>query len=375
MAILANSRQRVRVGSVVRIARYIEGKGTITVSPGQEIGLYDVIGRYQKSAGFTALKLANLLGVSHKSAPKFLQRKIGEKIYKGELLASKKGLFGVKNIPSPADAILEEYNLKTGELRLKYFSKQDSLISGVYGIVEDVDKNIGKIIIKTSGTEVFGIYGCGRERYGILNVLKGEDNLMTKLQITTVMKDQIVVAGAFVHKEAIQKAVGFGIGAIIAGGFGASDFISIVGSLDWNKRVGVEVGVSLLATEGFGPIPIGVDIYPHFQTHQGKYVFINGNSASMLLPSLESDSIISLRKIALPGKGLIEHFQEVLVRSIEVEDKVRIVGSSFTGAQGKVISIDKTATVLPSGVSTYILTVETLRQKIRVPYPNVEIIP
>ncbi len=147
-----------------------------------------------------------------------------------------------------------------------------------------------------------------------------------------------------------------------------------MGSLNWNQRVGVEVGISLIATEGFGPIPIGEDIYPHLQTHQEKYVFINGNSGSMLLPSLESNSIISLRRVALPGKGVIEHVQEVSVRSIKIGDRVRIVGSPFIGSQGKVLSIDQGVTTLPSGTQTYIITIETSSQKIRVPYPNVEVI-
>ncbi len=374
MALVANSRQRLKINSVVRVARYLEGKGTIVVSPGQEIGLYDVLGRFQKTSGFSSFKLAKVLGVSNSSALQYLQRKIGDKIFKGELLASKKGLLGAKNIPSPADALLEEYNPKTGELRLRYFGKQDNLISGMYGIVEDVDKNSGKIIIKTSGTEIFGIYGCGRERYGILNILGGKENIMTKLQITPQMKNQIVLAGAFAHKEAIQKAVGHGLAAIISGGFSAQDFISIVGSLDWNKRVGVEIGISLVATEGFGTIPIGEDIYSHLKTHQNKYVFISGNSGRMLLPSLESSSIISLRKIALPGKGVVEHLQEVSIKDIKLGSQVRVIGSPYIGAQGKVIGIDQAASVLPSGINTYLLTIETSLRKLKVPFSNIEVV-
>ncbi len=225
MDLLANTRQRVRVNSVVRVARYLEGKGTIAVSAGQEVGIYDVLGRYQKSAGFTALKLAKQLGVSNQDAAKYLKRKIGEKIFKGELLASKKGILGTKNIASPNDVILEEYDSKSGELRLRYFSKQDDLISGMYGIIEDVDKDVGKIIIKTSGTEIFGVYGCGRARYGILKLLGGRDNLMTKIQITPQMRGHVVVAGAFANKESLQKAVGYGVAALVSGGFSTADFL------------------------------------------------------------------------------------------------------------------------------------------------------
>ena len=44
------------------------------------------------------------------------------------------------------------------------------------------------------------------------------------------------------------------------------------------------------------------------------------------------------------------------------------------GEQGKIISIDKIATTLPSGVVTYMITISTNTRKIRIPYNNVEII-
>lgn len=381
MELTANLRERVKKDSVIRVKRSLSGAGRISVQPGQELLPQDILGQYQLTAGFVSINIAKPLGVSGKDAESYIQRKKGEKIYKGELLAMKSGLFGKKVLTSPTDGVLEEYNSISGELKMKYLPKNMTLTAGVYGIVEEVNAQNGEVIIKTMATEVYGVFGSGKERSGILKILSEKSNLMGQNQVERNMKGQIIVTGALVYREALQHAVAYGVAGIISGGLNSHDFISMSGRIDSqtrmqpSSRVGTDIGISVVAVEGFGPIQVGEDIFEEINEYDGKFVFISGNSAKLILPVMDMDIIMTLRNIVLPPRARVPEKQaEVIIREIIVGSKIRIIWPPFVGSQGKVVDIDKTPTTLPSGVSTYMLTVETPHKKIKVPYPNVELI-
>ncbi len=376
MILYANATERVRLNTVSLIRRTILGSGSLTVSLGQEVRPEDILGKYQTRAGFTTINLAKELSVSKSSAGKFLTRKKGDKIFEGELLAQKKGIFGETNIITPSDAIVDDYFPDRGEVRLQFLPKDVSLTSGVYGIVEVVDKERGEIVIKALVNELFGIVGSGNQRGGILRFINERGNVLTS-QLKPDFKHAIIVGGDIINKETLQKAVEIGISGIISGGVNLSDYLSLSSSIQPQKRIATDIGITVLATEGFGLLSLGKDILEMLKKYEGKFIFINGNSRRIMLPVLERDSIITLRKTALSvGKitAYPEHQPELTAREIKVGDKVRIIWPPFMGSQGKVVAIDKTVTRLPSGIVTYLLTIEIPTKKLKVPYLNVELI-
>ena len=59
---------------------------------------------------------------------------------------------------------------------------------------------------------------------------------------------------------------------------------------------------------------------------------------------------------------------------LKVGVRVRIIGNAFAGEQGQIVGIDGTETLLPSGIRTFLATVETKRRKISLPVANFEVI-
>src|SRR5207247_585670 len=114
-------------------------KGQIFVSKDWEVAPHDIIGKSVVSAGFSAVNLARKLSVSPQEAEKYIQRPVGSTIFKGELLAFKKGTFFKKIITAPTDGIIDSYDKTSGELRLKFLPREVPLTAGVYGIVDDVN--------------------------------------------------------------------------------------------------------------------------------------------------------------------------------------------------------------------------------------------
>ncbi len=381
MKLFAAIRHRVKQDIIVRIHRQLKGKGTVSVFKGQEVVPSDIIGSAYISSGFRILKLAEELSVSASEVGRYMLKPLGQRMYKDELLAQKEGgIFAArKNITAPTDGILDYLNPKTGELRMTLMPKKVDLPSGVFGIVESVDSAKGQILIKTQVSRIVGMFGSGRVRDGILHVISKRDELVGKTLVSSKLDGQILAGGSLVFKDAIAASISNGVSGIIAGGLNARDYKGIAGGrLLFPKKIDTDIGISIVVCEGFGSIPMGEDIYEVLKKYNGRFVLIDGNGSVINLPSFDPNSIIKVRSTAFPPiqQENLTKYQRLDDHNIELKAgfRVRIVGNSFQGEQGKIIALDQTQTILPSGVLAYLATIETKRRKIQVPVANLEII-
>lgn len=374
-------RVRVEKDVIVRIHRNLKGKGVLNVAKSQEVSPSDVLGTAQLSPGFRILNLAQLLQVSPNQVGKFLKRSLGQRIYQGELLAYKSGwMFGSKiEVTSSSDGVLDFLNPKTGELRLNFLPKKIDLPAGVYGVVEEVDSQKGSVVIRTQSTLIHGLFGSGRTRDGNLQMVSKRDEFLGNISILPKYADQIIVAGSLVSKEAISAAISGGVSGIITGGIGARDYKGMAGGrLIFPKKLENDIGISIVVCEGFGSVPIGEDIYQVLSQHEGRFAAIDGNTGTVNLPSFESSSIMKVKSTKLPlyanAPAVYEESENTKMVELKVGLKVRMVGNSFLGEQGKVFAIDNAQTLLPSGIKALMITIETSRRKIQIPINNVEVI-
>lgn len=371
------SRVRVQENIVVRIHRNLKGKGTINVKVNQEVSPADIIGTANQLAGFRIINLAKALSVAPASIEKYLKRKIGQRIFKDELLAYKnEWIVDKKVVTAPTDGILDFLNPQTGELRLNFFPKKEDLPAGVYGIVELVDDQKGQIIIRTQASIIHGIFGSGKLRDGILRRIGKRDELVGKTYIKPDLSEQILIGGSLVFKDTIASAISSGVSGLVVGGMNSKDYKGMAGGrLVFPKKLENDIGISIMVCEGFGSVPIGLDIDEILKKFEGKFVSIDGNAACLYLPSFESSSLIKVRNVHLPpiqpGLNLFNTLSDIDLRK---GLKVRIVGNSYLGTIGKLIAIDQTQTLIPSGIKTFIGTLETKSKKIQVPVANIEVI-
>ncbi len=380
MSLLVNRRTRVIRNVVTHISRKLPAKGEIFASLNQEVKPSDILGRATISPGFRNINLAEELSVSPIEARKCLQRQIGQSIFKGELLAFKQGGFlrGKRIVTSPSDGLLDFYDDKTGELKIEFTPLKVDIPAAVYGLVEKIDKLRGEVIIKTQTTQIFGVFGTGKLREGILKIVGGRDDLTDKSRISANLEGHIVVTGGLIYRDALSRAVAVGVHGIITGGINAEDYRGMTGGhLPFPSKLGGDVGIGVLVSEGFGSISIGEDIFSVLKEYDNQFVILDGNRARLLLPSCNSDCLVQIRKVALPGleaSNLVEPLKEVEAVELSVGQMVRLISAPFIGMQGKVMQIDQTVTELPSGVKTFLVTVQSKSRKIKVPYSNIEII-
>ncbi len=375
MSILINYRPRVLTNQCVRVIRKIKGTGTLSVSKNQEVSPHDIIGDALLNPGFIIINLSKELKTSAREAIKAIQKAIGVPIYKGELLAQKKNLFGSSHFLAPTDCMIEQINQQSGEITLKMLPKKVPLLSGVFGIIDGINTLTGEVYIKTIATQILGLFGSGRPRSGFLKVLGNKSNLTDVNQLNSAMKGEIVVTGGFIFGAALKKAMEYQVDGLISGGLNMDDYVSITSSLYEDHKSHSDIGMSLVATEGFGPLSLGNDIYDVLKGSEGKFTFINGFTSLIIIPDSTPDAIIKARKIALPAISA-QPFAGHKLQAIElkINQPVRIVWPPFAGVQGVVTAIDGKPTLLSSGISSLCAVVEIPNRKLKVPISNLEAI-
>lgn len=369
-------RLRVVKGAVFIKRKLHGGKPVIFVKNGVDIKPEDVLGESESSGGFTTVHLANQLNIAPKIAVEFLKRKIGQTIYKGELLAQRDGFWGFKKtiLLASADGILDFYDAVTGILRIKLIPHKERLISGVFGLVANIDTKSAEITVKTLAYQMYGVAGSGMERSGILKVIGPRNLLVSSKQINQGLGGSIIVGGAMVFTDALQKAVHSEVSGIISGGFNLADLKAMRGgSLDFSREIFSDVGLSVMVTEGFGAIPIGDDIYDILKVHNDRFALLDGNKAKLILPTGDARSIIQIQKLqTVDSTGL--GGKSFSTDELRAGVKVRVIASLDMGAVGVVDSIDKTPTKLPSDILVNMATILTKTGKIRVPTKNLEVL-
>lgn len=372
--LLANYRPQIKLNYPRLVIRAMHGPGTFSVAVGDVISPETVLGKYQTSSGFSSINLASRLHVAPAEGEKYLQKPLNSRIYRGELLAIKKSLLGDNVITAATDGIIDSYNAQTGELRLRFFPRDVSLPGGVFGVVEEVDQKNAHVAIKTFVNEISGVVGSGHQRLGLIKAVKNPSNLAKPTDLTSDMVDNIAVLGALVDRDVLIQAVTLGLHGVISGGINFRSFKPLVNKFDANVNMITDVGTTVCITEGFGPNSISEEIFALLIKHQDQIAYISGEPARIMLPCATAESISSLQKIVLPPHRETPEAGEVDVKNIDLGQKARIIWPPFMGTVGKIIAIDAAPTTLASGVATYLVTIETSSRKIKVPYPNLELI-
>lgn len=363
---------RIVHNKISHVTRMLSGKGNFLVSLGQEVTPPDVIGKFELPSGFFTLNLAKKLFTSPSDAASSLTKPIGSRIYKGELLASKNNLFNKTDITSPTDGIISDYDHQTGELRLKFFPKEVSLVSGVYGIVDLIDQQKGQIWIKTMSTQIFGVAGVGKPRMGLLRVLSTSSDILTGQVLRPEYNQHVLVCGAKLESSIITSAIQIGVTGLVAGGIDWHDFAPLVNHLEEKAKLVTDPGVGLMAFEGYGPIAIPNDIFTLLISSQEKFVYLDGHQKNILIPANSPEVFSILHKTTIPAVEQPPNPDKFL--QLNIGQQVRLTWPSTLGVVGKIVAIDQTPTMLESGIASFMLTIETETRKIRIPFQNVELI-
>ena len=189
--------------------------------------------------------------------------------------------------------------------------------------------------------------------------------------ITPDCKGKIIVAGALCSLEAIKKAAEVGVNAIISGGVDDEDLKKLLGYDIGVAITGHEkIGVTLVITEGFGPITMAKNTFDLLKRFEGQQASVHG--FTQIRAGVMRPEVI----IPLPlGEGEQLVAEEPKMSSLEIGSLIRVIRQPNFGEIGRITELPEILTKVESETMVRVLKVKLNNGKeILTPRANVEVI-
>jgi len=202
--------------------------------------------------------VAKKLRISREQAEKSIMTGPGAAIQQGETLAEyKEGLWGSRRITSPVEGTVVA--VKAARILIEPTPTLFELRAAVSGTVAAATPGFG-IAIETPGALIEGVWGSGREGYGVLKIgVHERDAAMTAEQIDVSHHGTILVCGASLDTALLEKAQELQVRGLVVGGVPARLL----------KHLSRQ-NVPIVATEGIGRFPISATIFTLLQANEGR---------------------------------------------------------------------------------------------------------
>jgi hypothetical protein len=237
------------------------------------------------------------------------------------------------------------------------------------GIIVDIRENEG-VVIENKSAYIQGIFGICGETNGIIKVVaKNPSQNLTPDLITEDCRDKLIVGGALVPLESILKAKEMGVRGIITGGIDDQDIKKMLGYDIGVAITGHEnIGITILCTEGFGPINMAQKTYDLLKKFEGKQASMHGKTqirAGVIRP-----------EVIIPLDFNEKDLKEVKEKKslLSAGQLIRIIRQPGFGKIGKIISLPEELHSVESETKVRILTAEVDGKELTLPRANVELI-
>ncbi len=354
----------------VRRTRRLPIKGQVLVNTGDRVNPETPVARALLPGILQTLKLAEKLGIEPKDVPGMFMLKIGDPIEKGQIVAETKGFLGKfkTKIEAETTGTVEAISEVTGNILVREPSIPIEINAYIQGQIADILPEEGAIV-ESRCALVQGIFGVGGERTGVIRIaVKSVDEVLEASHIQASDAGKILVGGAGISGEALQKAAQLGVNGLIAGGIKDSDLIKFLGYDIGVAITGTEnITVSMMVTEGFGYLAMAGRTFELLKSLEGKVASINGATqirAGVIRPEI----IVPLPEDAAKSQIAEEAFE------LKIGTAIRVIREPYFGRLGAVTELPAQLMVVDSGTEVRVLKAKLDKgEEVTVPRANVEI--
>lgn len=239
----------------------------ILVSEGSEISEGETIAKTYISKNTLSFPLASILKVKPGNIFRSLLIKVGEEVKNGDLVAQKKGLFGIfnKKFYSPVDGKIDSIDTTSGDLLVKLAEDEYPFKSDVSGKIVEVE--IDLVSVEFKAIEISAETAYIGKKVGRLSFKAPEGE----------MEGEILAVKEEVGRDFLFKASAVGALAVIC----PAEMKDVISTFDFEKKLKVlskEVSISM-------PIFMVGDVWEVLEKHEGKKIILDGDSKKIYLPS------------------------------------------------------------------------------------------
>ena len=361
---------RVSEHTVIRRERRLPLKGEVLVARGARVSANDPVARTLLPGNVQTVNVANLLGCDPVDVPKMLTQGVGAAIGKGEVIAKRRGMFGLgeSKALSPVAGVLESCSEVTGQVILREPPMPIEVDAYIDGVVVEVTEGEG-VTVEAPAAFVQGIFGVGGETNGeLVQVVNGPGEPLTAERLTADLRGKVVIGGSYVSFDLLKKAVSLGVKAVIVGGFDDRDLRELMGYDLGVAITGTEnIGLTLVLTEGFGHMPMAERTFRLLSSLAGKPASVSG--ATQIRAGVLRPEIV----VPLPAENVPKN-EDRRSMGMEIGSLIRGIREPFFGRIGKVAELPPELAALETEAHVRVLAAEFDGKVSVVPRANVELI-
>lgn len=295
--------------------------------------------------------------------------RVGDETRLGHILAR---VEGAGFVTSPATGTVTAIDQAHATIMIKRAYQPAIVRAYIPGKVVDVHL-AESVTIETPAAFIQGIFGIGGEKHGeLLLVTDDPAHQLRADELTPAVDGKVIIGGAFASYEVLARAAELGAAGVIVGGARASDLSRLAGR---NIGIGVtgneEIHLSVILTEGFGPLRMSDRTFDLLQAHAGRKCSLSGASqirAGVIRPEV----IIPLAAVTPvePGNG------HSGIPSLAVGTVVRVIRAPYFGIWGRITRLAGESVARPTGSHLPVLEIELEDGRtVEVLENNVELIP
>ncbi|MDE1889316.1 MAG: hypothetical protein KGI30_03540 [Planctomycetota bacterium] len=348
---------RIAEKTKVTSRRVLPLMGDVIVKKGDVLKAEDVVAMTHLPGKVHALNAVNRLGIQPKDLREYMLKKAGDPVQKDEPIAETKPWVKMLKsvLHSPITGTIETISTVTGQILLREPPKPIQVFAYVDGTVMEIMEKEG-VVMETTATFIQSIFGVGGEAVGELVIaVNTPGDILTAERILPAYKDKILVGGAFIQHNVIDKAKKVGVRGIIVGGFDDEDLRKLLG---YDLGVAItgseDIGITLIITEGFGQIQMAQRTFELLKSRAGAKTSING--ATQIRAGVVRPEIIIPHNAT--GKISGEEMDKPIDRGMEVGDPVRIIRVPHFGKIGRIKSLPFSPQKIETEATVRILEVE-----------------
>ncbi|NJP06266.1 MAG: hypothetical protein HC837_11895 [Chloroflexaceae bacterium] len=343
----------VVANTVARVERQLPYPGDILVRVGTRVEPEDTIARMFVPSDPSIINVAQSLSIAPSEVPAAMAYEVGDNVDTYHPLAQQ----GWRRCMSPVKGVVAAVDPGTGYVTIVPDPVTTELVAALRGVVMEVQP-YRSVIIETPAAQIYGVVGVGSERGGVLRlmVIDPEEEVQAA-QIDIRSAFAILIGGASITAEALQKAVEAQVRGVIVGSIDEREFRRWLGwkQMDaWQTGVGSwnlphpnnqrDPGLTLMVTDGFGVRPMSRPVFELLSRHDGQEVVIDGTTR-LQQPGHRPRLIIPM---ARGSSGQLQPPETVMQPGV----MVRLLDTEHLGQVAQVRSVSSVPRRLPSGIRT-----------------------
>ena len=364
---------KVTERDLVSKRRVLPLKGEVMVKEGDKVDPDRVVARTHLPGEVIPINVANILGLPPEDVPEGMRKQEGDKVEKGEVIASSKSFFGLfkSQVKAPERGTVENISNVTGQVLLRGEPLPVEVKAYLDGEVVEIYPQEG-VLVQSWATFIQGIFGIGGETHGELVILSDHPSgVLTEKEIDESCRGKILVGGSLVTYQGLKKAIEVGAKGVVAGGFNDKDLREFLG---YDLGVAItgseDLGITLVVTEGFGGINMAEKTFELLKSKEGKLTCING-ATQIRAGVIRPEVVIPIKD----GRGAEAKSEDTEGMGLKVGSLVRVIREPYFGKLGKVSALPPLLQKLETESKARVLEVEFEdRTKAIIPRANVETI-